>query len=240
MTAGFMATRLLYVGTLLSGLVGASAAIAREQRPAVDVVTLLPADGVTVDVMQPAFPKRLEELAARLQAAMAKDPEWTKSFLAKAKPGEPLPYDERLGLTRAEYDEFLALSKQGGMTKVATASVRVQRAGSRIVLQFGERFQGMEQIELDLEKDSVSTPAGVVSGRRSIANSSQQSATGPWEGVQWQSAGFGEESSKADVSLAVGRLQGPGRGILYFRVRPRTANAPAVQYILFYDLPKPR
>src|SRR5687767_1215571 len=91
----------------------------------------------------------------------------------------------------------------------------------------------MEQIELDLEKDSVSTPAGVVSGRRSIANSSQQSATGPWEGVQWQSAGFGEESSKADVSLAVGRLQAPGRGILYFRVRPRTANAPAVQYILF-------
>jgi hypothetical protein len=233
-----MTKHLLGTGVLL---VLMSAAIARAQPPSVDVTTLLPSDGVTVDVMQPAFPKRLQDLAMKLQGALAKDPEWTKSHVGKAKPGEPLPYDERLGLTKAEYEEFLALMKVGGMSKVATATLRVQRDGDRIVLQFGERFPGMERIEVDLQKDSASTPAGVVADRQIIAASSGQAATGPWDGVQWLSEGFEEDLTRPSVSLAVGKLKATGRGILYYRVRPGASTSAApVQYVLFYDLSEPR
>jgi hypothetical protein len=214
------------------------AAIAAEPPP-VDVSRLLPGDGVTVDVMQPTFPKRLQELAVKLQAALAKDPAWTKSHVSQAKPGEPLPYDEKLGLTKAEYEEFLELTKKGGMAKVADAKVRVQRDGDRVVLHFGKRFQGMEKIEVDLKNDSASTPAGMVATRQAIKASSEQAATGPWDGVQWKSKGFEEDISRPSVSLAVGKLEATGRGILYYRVRPGNSNsAAAVQYVLFYDLPK--
>jgi hypothetical protein len=206
----------------------------------VEIAALLPTDGITVDVMQPAFPKRLQELAMRIQAALAKDPEWTKSHIAKAKRGEPLPYDEKLGLTKAEYEEFLALTKKGGMTKVTSAKVRVQREGDRVVLLLGKRFPGLERIELDFTKDVVSTPAGMLPDRQVIVASSNQAATGPWDGVQWRSKGFEEDLTRPSVSLALGKLKATSRGILYFRVKPvPSTSAAPVQYVLFYDLPKP-
>jgi hypothetical protein len=203
-----------------------------------DVIRLLPSDGVTVDVMQPAFSKRLQELAVKLQAALAKDPEWAQSHVSKAKPGEPLAYDEKLGLTKEEYDEFLALTKKGGMSKVASEPIRVLREGDRVVLQFGARFQGMERIELDLKKDSASTPAGEVADRKPIS-ASERAGPGPWDGVQWKSKGFEEDISRPSMSLALGKLKGSGKGILYYRARAAPSNSAApVQYVLFYDLPQ--
>jgi hypothetical protein len=216
------------------------AGIALAEPPSVDVATLLPSDGVTVDVMQPDFPKRAQQLAMKIQGALAKDPVWTKSHVSKAKPGEPLPYDEKLGLTRAEYEEFLAFTKKGGMTKVATAKIRVQRDGDRVVLQFGKRFLAMERIEVDLKKDSASAPAGMLADRKVIVASSEQAATGPWDGIQWTSKGFEQDLTRPSVSLAVGKLKATGRGILYYRVKPGTSTSTApVQYVLFYDLPRP-
>ena len=214
----------------------ASATVARTQPP-LSVSALLPPDGVMFDVMEPSFPKRLEELAVILQGALAKDQAWAQSFISKAKPGEPLPYDTKLGLTKSEYEEFLTLSRSAGLAKVASSTLRVERNGDLAVLLFGTRLQGMERIEIDLARDSVSTPAGVLANRQGIRASSDQAATGPWDGVQWTANASGEDSTRPSVSLALGRLQMTGRGILYYRVRPAASSAVgAVQYLLFYDL----
>jgi len=84
-----------------------------EQKPVapLDIESLLPADGTVMDVMELKAPPRLEELAAKLQQTVAKDPEWWLAHVRKAKPGEPIPYDARLGLSKEEFDEFLSLAK---------------------------------------------------------------------------------------------------------------------------------
>lgn len=214
----------------------ASAVIVRAQSPA-DIAALLPADGVTVDVMEPVMPKRLEELAIRLQTALVKDPAWSQAFISRAKPGEPLPFDEKLGLTSAEYDEFLMLSREARLGKAGAATLRVERKGDIAVLQFGERFRGMERLEINLAEGSASTPSGSVANVRRIVANPQQGATGPWDGVQWIANIAGEDPARPGVSLALGRLQATGRGILYFNVRPVASNpAAAAQYVLYYDL----
>jgi hypothetical protein len=208
--------------------------------PPSSAAALLPRDGV-VDVMEPVLPERLEELARKLQQAVAKDPAWLQSHLATVKPGEPLPYHEKLGLTKAEYEEFQALSKKGGMRKVKSVKVKVEGTDDRVVLLFGESLPGLEKVEIDLKKDSASTPAGLAPERKAITASQDQSATGPWDGIQWRSKDFEQDTSRPSVSLAVGRLRDSQRGILYYRVKPFSANqGSAVQYVLFYDLPKAR
>jgi len=217
----------------------ASVSIARAQSPA-DVAALLPADGVTLDVMEPVMPKRLEELAIRVQAALVKDPAWSQAFISRAKPGESLPFDEKLGLTRAEYDEFLALSREARLGKVGTATLRVERKGDIAVLLFGERFRGMERIEINLAQGSASTPSGTLATLQRIVANAQQAATGPWDGVQWMTNIAGGDPARPGVTLALGRLQATGRGIFYYNVRPAMSNpAAAARYVLYYDLAQP-
>jgi hypothetical protein len=133
---------------------GASSLLAPQAAPASDVGDLLPADGTTVDVMERKVPPRMEGLTKKLQQAIAKDPDWWLAHLRKGKPGEPVPYDPRLGFTKEEHEEYIALRKKITLTKVKTAKVRVQRGGQRIVLRFGEDFPAMREVVLDLKADT--------------------------------------------------------------------------------------
>jgi hypothetical protein len=227
--------------TILAFFVLTAASAARAEDSPGSAAALLPRDGTLVDLMQAMFPKRLEELARKLQTAMAKDPAWLQSHIKTAKPGEPLPYHEKLGLTKTEYAEFLALTKKGGMQKVRSEKIKVQTSGDRVALLFGKNFPGMEKVEIDLKKDSASTPAGPAPDRELIRASQKQNTTGPWDGIMWKSTAFEEDPSRPSFSLSVGKLRASERGILYYRVRPGSANpAGAVEYVLYYDLPKSR
>src|SRR6478609_5445390 len=54
-------------------------------------------------------PKEIETYVAKVEKAARSDPKWFRDFSGSAKPGLPLPYDKKLGLTEAEYTEYLAL-----------------------------------------------------------------------------------------------------------------------------------
>jgi len=209
---------------------------AQQTAPAPEAVDLLPADGAAVDVMELKAPPRLDALTKKLQEAAAKDPDWLLAHTRKAKPGEPLPYDPRLGLTRDEYDEYLSLAKELKLTKVRAATARVKRDGQRVVLSFGDDLPGLKEIALDLKADEVATPFGVAADRSRVRASEGQKATGPWDGIQWKKV---EEkpSSATAVTFALGKLKDSGRGMLYYDVKHVEEESKAVfYYVLLYDL----
>ena len=201
-----------------------------------EVESILPQDGASLDVLQPALPGRLEELAGRVQQAVASDPTWFAEHLKKAERGQPLPYDEKLGVTAAEYDELLALTKTGTMTPVAIAALSLSRTDGRVVFNFGEDFPGMERVELDLNSDTVSAPAGVASVRKRII--AREVWPGPWNGFQWSSHGVEDIRAAGGFKFAIGRMVENGRGILYYRTFPDSpSSGEVVRYVLMYDLP---
>jgi hypothetical protein len=219
---------------------GAGNLLAQQTAPASDVGDLLPADGTTVDVMERKVPPRMMELTKKLEDAIGKDPDWWLAHLRKAKPGEPVSYDPRLGVTKKEYEEYIALRKKITLTKVRTAKVRVQRGGQRIMLSFGEDLPAMKEVVLDLKADTVRTPFGVTTERSRIKASDGQTATGPWDGIQWRLEKVEKEpATRTSVSFAVGKLKDSGRGILIYEVR-RVAekSKTGASYILQYDLKK--
>lgn len=200
-----------------------------------EVEELLPADG-TVDVMQVVVPPRLEELNNKILSAVSQDLGWWLNHLRNAPPGEVLPYDARLGLSKEEFDEYQTLSMT--LRKVTTAKIRIERDGSRIMFDGDEILGDLKDVELDIETGSVRTPFGEASKRYDVTASDGQRITGPWDGISWNLRPGLEstaESGQVEIVFAIGRLAENARGILYYRVK-----APSkllVLTVLQYDLP---
>jgi len=216
----------------------ASSVTAQEAKTAAELIHLLPKDGATVDVLQLAPSPRSTELAKKLQNAAAKDPDWWKSHVSKAKMGQPLPYDAKMGLTKEEYQEFLDLSKKRSLTKVKSVKVNVKRGDNLATLTFGNALPGLSEAIINLKDDSVKTPFGVTDTRNAVVADPGQRVTGPWDGTEWRlEQGSPTTGELTIVKFAIGKLKDTGRGILYYDVNQTSKGARVRhQYILQYDL----
>jgi hypothetical protein len=205
-----------------------------------DPAALLPADGADVDVMRLTASPREQELAAKLQRAVAQDPVWWKGHVAKAKIGEPLAYDARLGLTREEYAEYQTLTM--GLARQKVIKATVTRTGGRVTLRFGDQLPDMPELVLDAAAGSVATPMGVAAERSTIVATEDQKVTGPWSGVQWRAQEIDDKrGTKLFLKVAIGKRTRDGRGLLYYDARRVTpAGREQVTQILLYDLAAPR
>ncbi len=189
--------------------------------------------------MQIVPPARVLELTEKILQAARKDPAWWSNHLKKAKDGEPLPYDARLGLTEFEYDEYLSLTGKYTLVKVKTATLRVKGDGKQFVLDGGDALPHITGIELDLVANTVTTPFGVAAVRREIAASEGQTLTGPWNGVQWKlEKPELEVGAVTLVRFSLGRLKETGRGILLYEAKEVRGRQPTTRarYLLTYDL----
>ncbi|RYD36763.1 MAG: hypothetical protein EOP87_04880, partial [Verrucomicrobiaceae bacterium] len=57
----------------------------------------------------PMPPPEINKYIAKVEAAAEKDVKWFKEYASQQKTNAPLPYHEKLGLTKEEYDEYLDL-----------------------------------------------------------------------------------------------------------------------------------
>jgi hypothetical protein len=212
-----------------------------ENARAAAVRKVLPVGRVTVDAMEPDFSPRQVELSQRLAEAARKDPAWFREHLTKrAAPGEPLPYDPRLGLSKEEYDELNKLNaRRPTLRKAGQATLAITRRGEDVyVLDGGRTLPELTGIEVDLKRDVVRTPRGVAAERfETKANPSQPSPPGPWSGVGWKLAVKGDANfvGAKIVQLTVGKAEESNRGVLYFKLLTPQERA---DIFLLYDLPK--
>ena len=194
---------------------------------------------LTVDVMELVIPQRVTDLTQRLLKAVRENPDWWSEHVKQAKPGEPLPYDSRLGLSESEYNEFLALSKKMTMRKKAEATLIVSTDGDDVyLLDGGQALPDFTGIEIDLKNDLVCTPFGVAT-KRSEIHAPEDSALGAWDGVQWKLENPGPNGITGTFAkLAVGRQKRSGRCVIYYDAKKFGLDEMTrISNVLIYDLP---
>lgn len=232
--------RLRYL--VVSMVLALAALPARAQSFPLDSVrAILPAGTLRVDAMDVAASPRMQELSRKFQAAAQQNQEWFQQHLRSAQPGQPLAWDARLGLTREEYDEFLALATQMQLRKVGEAPLQVRAEGSTLVFDGGTGMPDLTGITIDLAGDRLVTPLGTVTGSREVHNDSAAAGMGPWDGRTWSLEEVSTDGRDGRVvSLSVGRVRENGRGILYTQMRQIQGGRPTVRMvrILMYDLPR--
>ena len=191
----------------------------------------------TADVMEPTTPPRAAELIARLQQAARKNPEWFREQVKLVKPGEPLPYDPRLGMSQAEYEDFLAMSRQMKMQKRGEVEISITSKGDGVyALDGGQRLPDLTGVEIDAVRREARTPYGVARGQAAF-NASDDSALGAWNGVEWKLTQFDPKTNTgASVKVAIGKLHPSGRAVIYYNVTKADSSGKArILLVLNYD-----
>lgn len=177
---------------------------------------LLPTGSVRVEVLELWSPPRLGELTRKLQRAVRADPEWWQAHVRRALPGQPMPYDARLGLTEAEYRSFLQLSDSVQMRPARTDSLVLEAIPSGWRFAESTGLEILRGIEIDTVQGIVRSEFGDLSPSTPIEPSAAQKATGQWGGPQWRREEVDVATSTGTVaSFAVGR-HATGHTIIYF------------------------
>lgn len=163
-------------------------------------------------------PPEIDKYVAKVEAAARKDPKWFREFSSQSKPGVPLPYDERLGLTKEEYAEYQALwsKREFKPTEDVMLLLRQSAGGTWALTSTGGAsvISTMRYVEKD---DVFRSPNGDLK-RIDDIKADPSSILGEWSGHEWK---FEEETSlgKTKENIALGSFAGNKYGLIVYRVQ---------------------
>lgn len=184
---------------------------------------LLPLDTpVRGEIITVIPPKEIAAFMAKVDEAAKSDPAWYTEFAAKSKPGVPLPFHEKLGLSRAEYDEYIKLW-----------AAREFRAIQPVVLQLTQPRAGEWAIQVTgagsaisilryIEKDDIfKSPNGSLKRIEEI-DADEASTLGGWTGHEWR---FEEENTlgRTKENFAIGKMKNAKFNLLVYRAQEVSA-----------------
>ncbi len=194
-----------------------SAAIAAEV-PDVFSGLLKPGTPVRGQVGMVLPPPEIDKYVAKVESAARENREWFREFSAEAKPGVPLPFHERLGLTREEYQEYLALWKKREFKPMEEVILILREAsGDTWTISATGGASTLSTLRFSPDSDTFRSPNGELK-RIDDINADAASILGAWTGKEWK---FEEETSlgKTKENFAIGRMAEGKSGLVVYRVQ---------------------
>lgn len=163
-------------------------------------------------------PKEINKYIAKVQAAAKQDPEWHKEFASKSKPGLPLPYHEKLGLTQSDYEEYLKLWDQRQFKAVQKVVMRLEepKPGEWMIRVSGVGMS-ISLLRYLEASDGFKSTNGVLKRVEDI-DASERSILGAWEGKEWR---FEENTEfvRTKENLALGKYKDGSYCLLIYRIK---------------------
>ncbi|MGB6219966.1 hypothetical protein [Haloferula sp.] len=170
-------------------------------------------------------PADLDKYVAKVEAAALEHPEWFKEHSKKSSPGVPLPYDPKLGLTEAEYEEYLKLWDAREFKPVEAVILQLKESGDglwSITAAVGGGQEGggsipISTLKYNAEKDVFTSPNGTLK-RLEDVSADKRSILGEWSGHEWR---FEEETSlgKTKENFAIGKTGDGKWGLIIYRMQ---------------------
>lgn len=163
-------------------------------------------------------PKEIDKFIAKVEASARKDPKWFREFSSQAKPGVPLPFDERLGLTKEEYADYLALWNKREFKPVADIMLLLrQSAGATWSITATGEASNLSTLRYSAKDDVFRSPNGDLKRIEDI-KAEATSILGEWTGSEWK---FEEETGlgKTKENFAIGRYADNKFGLIVYRVQ---------------------
>lgn len=184
---------------------------------------LTPDAAVKGEVVVVVPPDEIQLYIDKVQDAAKQDPEWFKTYSKDAKPGIPLPFDDKLGITKAEYQEYLGLWNKREMTAVPQGELilRLEKKGeNNWMIRATGRGADITALRYDSEKDIFISTSGELT-RITDVDADPQSILGAWKGKEWKmekedSFGITKEN------IAIGKLVDGSYGLLVYRLQEVT------------------
>jgi len=163
-------------------------------------------------------PKEISKYIAKVQAAAKLDPEWYTEYAKKSKAGLPLPWHEKLGLTKEDYADYLKLWSQ-----------RKFKVAQKVVLRLEEPNPGEWMIRVSgvgmpisllryyPETDQFKSTNGDLKRIEDI-KAPKESILGAWQGQEWR---FEEKTEYVwtKENIALGKYDDGSYCLLVYRIQ---------------------
>jgi hypothetical protein len=244
--------RLAVIGILLAIVAAGMLAFAIHRRTSISTSTPRPlppaADAATAqlagitlggsfaaEVMVLAGSARGHELAAKFKAGVAANPEWFAEQLQRAKSGEVIPWDPKLGLTEAEYDEFLASTGGLSFKKSHGVTLVVERHDPYFTFTTRGGYPALDALAIKIAVDGSrgETRYGPLPRTSTITASEDQALTGPWNGTCWK---MPEPTSldERQLEVCLGKFRDTPRALLFYQTRSTGDPASNADFALYF------
>ena len=177
---------------------------------------LKPGVPVKGELVVPTPPPELNKYVAKVEQAARKNPDWFIEYSKTGKKGVPLPYDERLGLTKEEYDEYLKLWAKRELRPIeaVTLTLRSEPEGRWALGSTGSVLPTLVTLKYDSKEDGFTSPNGTLKRIDDVA-ADANSTLGAWTGCEWR---YLAETTLASTkeNVAVGKTGDNKYGLLIY------------------------
>lgn len=196
-----------------------SQVFAQDKAPAVFADYLVPNVAVKGEVVVVVPPEEINQYIEKVDAVRVANPEWFQEYSKNAKPGIPLPYDEKLGLTKTEYAEYLKLWNKRAMTPVPNGEVvvRLEKVKEKWRIRVSGGASDITTMFYDPAKDTYTTTSGELA-RIDDIKADKQSILGEWTGKEWKME-LKDSFGITKENIAVGKLADGSYGLLVYRLQ---------------------
>ncbi len=167
-------------------------------------------------------PKEFEGFVQKLSEAAQKDPEWFAEH-SKKSPGSPLPlFDEKLGMSQEEYDNYEKLWASRAAKKLDDTSLMLTEVGDG---QWKINASGpavtLSLLRYNPKKNIFISPNGKLEGIADILTP-ERSLLGAWKGKEWR---FEADNSltKSKENVALGTTTDGKYSFLIYRLQEVTS-----------------
>lgn len=200
----------------------AKASAKTSKAPAVLATYLTKDQAVSGEVGAIVPPKEINKYIAKVQASAKADPEWHAEYAKKAKPGIPLPWHDKLGLTKEEYEDYLKLWDQREFKAVQQVVIRLEepKPGEWMIRVSGVGMS-ISLLRYNPETDGFKSPNGVLKRIEDI-DAEARSILGAWAGQEWRYE-HNTEFISTKENVALGKFKDAKKCLLIYRLQESTA-----------------
>ncbi len=178
---------------------------------------------VKAEVVVVVPPPEIEKYVGKVEQSSLKDPKWFEEYSKTAKPGVPLPFHEKLGLTKEEYEAYIGLWNKREF-KVAQEVGLLLRQGTdgRWNIICSGAAGPITTLRFSEKEDTWKSSNGMMKRIEDIA-ADPMSILGGWTGKEWK---FEEETSlsKLKENFAIGKTSDGKYNILVYRAQELTSS----------------
>ena len=178
-------------------------------------------ENVKAEVVVVLPPKEIQEYVDKVKEASKKNPEWFEEYSEKAKPGIPLPYDEKLGLTTKEYQQYRELWDKREFKAIQQVGLRLEEADGAWRIKGTGAATRLSLLRYDPKKDVMISTNGEL-GRIEEIDAPAESILGAWKGHEWK---FEEETGLGITkeNFAIGKTADGKYNLIVYRLQDISA-----------------
>jgi len=210
--------RLLVLLTMMASL---TPTVAEDKLPEVLATYLEKDQTVSGEVGAVVPPEGIDKYIAKVQAAAKADPAWHAEYSKDAKPGIPLPWHEKLGLTKEDYAEYLKLWDQRQFKAMQKVVIRLEepKPGEWMIRVSGIGMS-ISLLRYNPETGNFKSPNGELKRIEDI-NAEERSILGAWAGQEWRYVNETEFITTKE-NLALGQYKDGKYCLLIYRLQEST------------------